>query len=56
MNLLNYINIKAGDKAPDFAFSTELTDDNTEEFMLNVIDIFNDTVKDIFVATTKVIV
>jgi hypothetical protein len=50
------INIKAGDKAPNFAFSTELTDDNAEEFMLNVINIFNATVADIFVATTKVIV
>jgi hypothetical protein len=50
------INIKAGDKAPNFAFSTELTDNNAEEFMLNVINIFNATVADIFVATTKVIV
>jgi|TARA_R110002020_G_scaffold338674_2_gene553973 hypothetical protein len=50
------INIIAGDKAPPFAYSSKLTDDQVVEFMLNVIDYFNAEVKDQFIATTKIIV
>lgn len=50
------INVKAGDKAPAFAYSSNLTDAECESFMQEVIKLFNDTVSDIFVATTKVIV
>jgi len=50
------INVKAGDKAPTFAYSSNLTDEECVSFMHEVIKMFNDTVADIFVATTKVIV
>jgi len=50
------INVIAGDKAPPFAYSSNLTDDQVNNFMLNVIDYFNSEVKDQFVATTKIIV
>lgn len=50
------VNINAGDKAPKFAYSTKLPDDKVEEFMKNVIEMFYMMSRDIFVATTKVIV
>ena len=50
------INIIAGDKAPPFAYSSNLTNDQTYEFMLNVIEYFNAEVRDQFIATTKIIV
>ena len=50
------INIIAGDKAPPFAYSSNLTDDQVNDFMLNVIDYFNADVKDQFIATTKITV
>tara|TARA_R110002020_G_scaffold205952_5_gene410666 strand:+ start:968 stop:1549 length:582 start_codon:yes stop_codon:yes gene_type:complete len=50
------INIIAGDKAPAFAYSSNLSNDQAEEFMNNVIDYFNAEVKDQFIATTKIIV
>ena len=50
------INITAGDKAPPFAYSSNLTNDQAYEFMLNVIDYFNAEVRDQFIATTKIIV
>ena len=50
------INIDAGDKAPGFAFSSNLTDEEAQAFMTEVIDYFNTEVKDQFVATTKIIV
>jgi hypothetical protein len=50
------INIIAGDKAPPFAYSSNLTDDQVNDFMLNVVDYFNAEVKDQFIATTKIIV
>jgi len=50
------INIDAGEKAPSFAYSTNMTDEQAEQFMQRVIDLFYDVTKDIFVATTKVIV
>jgi len=48
------INIVAGSKAPPFAYSSNLTDNQAEEFMANVIDYFNAEVKDQFIATTKI--
>ena len=50
------INIIAGQKAPGFAFSSELSDEEAQAFMQEVIDYFNAEVKDQFVATTKIVV
>ncbi|MDB4396044.1 DUF366 family protein [bacterium] len=50
------ININAGPEAPGFAFSSDLNDNQVESFMTEVINYFNEEVKDQFVATTKVIV
>lgn len=49
------INIKAGKKAPAFAYSTDLTDDQANGFMSEVIDLFYHLNDNIFIATTKVI-
>jgi len=49
------ININAGRKAPPFAYSTKLTDEQATQFMLNVIELFYNLNDDIFIATTKVI-
>jgi len=49
------INIVAGKKAPAFAFSTNLTDDQATKFMNQVIELFYTINDDIFIATTKVI-
>jgi len=48
------INILAGDKAPDFAYSTKIK--NTESFQVEVVNCFYEMVQSIFVATTKIIV
>ena len=50
------INVSAGNKAPDFAFSTNLTDEECEEFAKKVCEQFYAINQDIFVATTKVVV
>lgn len=50
------INIRAGSGAPKFAFSTNLTEDETNKFIQEVTDTFYHMTKDMFVATTKVIV
>jgi len=50
------ININAGEKAPDFAYSTELSDELALEFMSDVCTLFYKNVADIFLATTKVVV
>tara|TARA_R110002020_G_scaffold162162_1_gene347632 strand:+ start:2598 stop:3179 length:582 start_codon:yes stop_codon:yes gene_type:complete len=50
------INIIAGDKAPGFAYSSNLTDDQINYFIQAIIDYFNAEVQDQFVATTKIIV
>ena len=50
------INIVAGEKAPPFAYSSNLTKQATKEFIGAVIDYFNNEVRDQFTATTKVIV
>lgn len=49
------INIKAGKQAPAFAFSTELTDEQAEEFMKRVCEVFYTLAHDIFVSTSKII-
>ena len=49
------INVRAGSRAPSFAFSTELTDEQSKAFMEDCIEVFYQMVEDIFVATTKVI-
>ena len=50
------INIVAGDKAPAFAYSSNLSEKDVNEFITAVIDYFNNEVADEFIATTKVIV
>lgn len=49
------INITAGDSAPAFAYSTNLTDQQATSFMEDVINTFYVLVDDMFVATTKTI-
>jgi len=49
------INVSAGKKAPAFAFSTNLTDQQATDFMKDVITLFYNLNDDIFIATTKVI-
>jgi hypothetical protein len=49
------INITAGKKAPAFAYSTNLNDNEAESFMKDVIELFYKMNEDIFIATTKVI-
>jgi hypothetical protein len=49
------INITAGKKAPAFAYSTNLDDNNADNFMKDVIELFYKMNEDIFIATTKVI-
>lgn len=49
------INIIAGKKAPAFAYSTNLNNDDAAAFMQDVINLFYAMVDDIFIATTKVI-
>ena len=48
------ININAGSKAPAFAYSTKLNEEQTQEFITRVIDTFYGMVDDIFIATTKI--
>ena len=50
------INISAGPKAPDFAYSTNLTDEQAEKFMKDACEMFYGMRHDIFVAETKVII
>ena len=50
------INIIAGDKAPGFAYSSNLSDEQVDYFINAVVDYFNSEVQDQFVATTKIIV
>lgn len=49
------INISAGKKAPAFAFSTNLTDEQANLFMEDVVRMFYSLNDNIFVATTKAI-
>ena len=50
------INVAAGKRAPAFAYSTNLTPEQAEQFQKAVIDQFYSMVDNIFIATTKVIV
>lgn len=50
------VNITAGKRAPAFAYSTNLTLAQAQQFQLDGIDTFYRMVDNIFVATTKVIV
>jgi len=50
------INISAGPKAPEFAFSTNLSEDKALEFMSEVENIFYSILSSVFVATTKIVV
>jgi hypothetical protein len=49
------ININAGKKAPAFAYSTQLTDEQATLFMQEVVNLFYALNDDIFIATSKVI-
>jgi len=49
------INITAGRKAPAFAYSTNLTDEQAKAFMQDIIGLFYTLNDDIFIATSKVI-
>lgn len=50
------VNVIAGKRAPAFAYSTNLTPEQTVQFQNEVINQFYAMVDNIFVATTKVIV
>lgn len=50
------VNVVAGKRAPAFAYSTNLTPEQTVQFQNEVINQFYAMVDNIFVATTKVIV
>jgi hypothetical protein len=47
------INVTAGRNAPVFAYSTNLTDEQVEDFMKIMIDTYYSMVDDAFIATTK---
>tara|TARA_R110002050_G_scaffold45297_1_gene107436 strand:+ start:275 stop:862 length:588 start_codon:yes stop_codon:yes gene_type:complete len=50
------INIVAGRQAPSFAYSTNLTDNQSDMFMKSVVDMFYQMNDDMFIATTKIII
>ena len=50
------ININAGKKAPGFAYSSNLSDDQIEVFIAKVVTYFNNEIKDIQIATSKILV
>lgn len=50
------INVHAGSKAPNHAFSTELDNMQVSNFMREVVDMFYQMNDDMFLATTKTIV
>jgi hypothetical protein len=50
------INIEAGEKAPGFAYSSKLSPEQQEKFMVDVCNMFNEEVLDITLATSKIIV
>jgi hypothetical protein len=50
------ININAGERAPDFAYSTNLTEEQANEFMSEVEGIFYSILSDVFTATTKIVI
>tara|TARA_R100001015_G_C4595764_1_gene150984 strand:+ start:318 stop:899 length:582 start_codon:yes stop_codon:yes gene_type:complete len=50
------INVVAGDKAPPFAYSSNMDDNQINTFINAVLDYFNTEVYDQFIATTKIAV
>jgi hypothetical protein len=48
------INVSAGRKAPPFAYSTNLSDEDATKFMNNVVQIFYSINDEIFIASSKV--
>jgi len=48
------ININAGKKAPNFAYSTDLTNEQAQEFMQDIINVFYSIVTDSYIATSKI--
>ena len=48
------LNVSAGNNAPPFAYSSNLTDEQCEEFMREVIEMFYSINDDMFIATTKI--
>lgn len=50
------LNIYAGPKAPDFAFSLNLKDEKIDILCDKINDIFYEMLQDVFVATTKVVI
>jgi len=49
------INVNAGKKAPAFAYSTNLSDQQVDTFIRDVVELFYRMNDDMFIATTKVI-
>jgi len=49
------INIKAGPKAPEIAFSSLLSDEQVKSFCEETIDLFYTMNQDMFIATTKIL-
>lgn len=49
------INVRAGDKAPSFAYSTGLTDEQVKTFQNTIVEMFYAMNDDMFLATTKII-
>jgi len=49
------INVTAGKRAPAFAYSTNLNNDQAVSFMKDVVNFFYQTNDDIFIASTKII-
>jgi hypothetical protein len=49
------INIEAGTRAPSFAYSTHLSEEKYNEFMTEAIAMFKAMIKDIHIATTKIL-
>jgi hypothetical protein len=50
------LNIIAGEQAPSFAFSLGLNEIQVEKLSQKINDMFYDTLKDCFIATTKVVI
>lgn len=48
------INIDAGREAPNFAYSTKLTDEQCDKFIQSIIDCFYELVDSIFISTRKI--
>jgi hypothetical protein len=48
------INVNAGSKAPNFAYGTKMTDEQCNQFMQDVIDMFYNLADDLFLSSTKI--